>query len=119
MKHLIYLGICIAAQAVLADSFEREWASFDRDFERLNARAFRSDSTQKTQTKVAPRGEVQSASEAQVVESSSSNEKDVTEPLPEQEKLGYQIGDPKIRDKVLALYQRPDVVVKQFVIPFQ
>ena len=34
----------------------------------------------------------------------------------EADKLGYQINNPSMRDKVLELYRRPDIVVEQYVI---
>lgn len=34
----------------------------------------------------------------------------------EADKLGYQLNNPAMRDKVLELYRRPDIVVEQYVI---
>lgn len=34
----------------------------------------------------------------------------------EADKLGYQLNNTKVRDKILELYRRPDIVVEQYVI---
>ena len=38
MKYLILICVCSAVTTVLADSFNRDWAQFEKDFEHLNQR---------------------------------------------------------------------------------
>lgn len=116
MKYVISILIAFGLSSVRADSFDVDWAKFSTDFEALNSRT---DSTFRRCTK--KRSLQSAASKFDGYEDDGAHPEigtaDVTS-LRESDKLGYQISNPEIRQKVVDLYQRPDVVVQQYVIPF-
>ena len=116
MKYVISILIVFCLSSVRADSFDVDWAKFSSDFAALNNRngpAIRKVPKKPPSQLAAIKPDVQKGDDEQLeigtpVETS----------LRETDKLGYQISDPQIRQKVVDLYRRPDVVVKQYVIPF-
>lgn len=116
MKYVISILIVFSISSVRADSFDTDWAKFSSDFEALNYRngpAIRKVPKKPPSQLAAIKPDVQKGDDEQLeigtpVETS----------LRETDKLGYQVSDPQIRQKVVDLYRRPDVVVKQYVIPF-
>lgn len=124
MRYLIIL-LALLSGAVCAQesSFEREFAKFDKDFERLNHWKAETPASKKIKKPVtAPAAEADKA-EVQPLDAtteSAAPAKDPeakVEPLTQSDLLGPQIKDPVVRKKVQDLYKRPDVVVQQYVLP--
>lgn len=116
MKYVISILIAFGLSSARADSFDVDWAKFSTDFEALNSRT---DSTIGRATK--KRSLQPAASKFDGYEVDGTHPEigtSVETSLQESDKLGYQISHPEIRQKVLDLYRRPDVVVQQYVIPF-
>lgn len=116
MERLIPLLFSTLAATVLADSFETQWAGFEKDFEALNNRymlAPKNKSTKKVSMAIIDdeAGEIASVGPTAVQSES-------VMPLTEEEKLGYQVSDQKVREKIMNLYQKPNVVIQQYVVPF-
>ena len=117
MKYIVLTLIAFYMSSVHADAFDVEWAKFHKDFEALNQS--RPIPTSKEITKMLP-------SQAPLINQGIKdderetlvNDAPLEAPLKESDKLGYQITDQKMREKVLGLYRRPDVFVQQYVIPF-
>ena len=108
MRYLIILLAFLSGAVCAQEStFEREFAKFDKDFERLNhwkAEVQRLDATEPVAATPAPD-----------VPTKDPNAK--VEPLTQSDLIGHQIKDPVVRKKVQDLYKRPDVVVQQYVLP--
>lgn len=116
MKYVISILIVFSISSVRADSFDTDWAKFSSDFEALNYRS------SPTIRKVLKKPPSQLAAIKPDVQKGDDEQLEIDTPvessLRDSDKLGYQISDPQIRQKVVDLYRRPDVVVKQYVIPF-
>lgn len=116
MKRLVPLLLSTLAATVLADSFETQWASFEKDFEALNNRhmlAPKNKSTMKVSMTIIDdeAGEITSVGPI-------AGQSESVMPLTEEGKLGYQVSDQKVREKIMNLHQKPNVVIQQYVIPF-
>ncbi len=122
MKYALYLSLLFSVTTVHADSFDVEWAKFQKDFERLNQNqrvAISSRISNKplsiTKPVVSEPFEQNPSENQEAISTPRGNEEMV---LKESDKLGYQVTDPGVREKVMSLYKRPDVIVQQYVIPF-
>ncbi|MEN9880437.1 MAG: hypothetical protein RIQ55_1083 [Pseudomonadota bacterium] len=146
----LFLGFWVAlfgqAHAQTQDSFEREFAKFDKDFERLNNWKAETPASKKLKRAPAPvdgppasdagttpldagTSAADKADHAEKADSPPDNAQpahDKSSALPKgakverlarNERLGNQISDPEMRKKVQALYRRSDVVVQQYVLP--
>lgn len=98
----------LVSGSVLAD-FDSDFAQFDRDFARLNQVAM--------VKKVNKRPAVRAVDvEPEYVDTQKSeliqHEVDPTSP----DRLGHQIEDPVMRDKVISLYNKPEIKVYSYVL---
>ena len=117
MKYIVFALIAFYVSSVHADAFDVEWARFQKDFEALNqSRAIHSN--KKISRKPATQAPLMNQDIKVDEQEGSITDSSFESQLKESDKLGYQITDPKVREKVLGLYRRPDVVVQQYVIPF-
>lgn len=116
MKLLVPLFVLTLSATALADSFETQWASFQKDFEALNNRQMPEPIRKPTKKVSYP------VIDAAVTEipwpDVGGRQQEAVSALAEEDKLGYQVSDQKVREKILNLYERPNVVVQQYVIPF-
>jgi hypothetical protein len=129
MRYLmIFLTLFTGAVCAQESSFDREFAKFDKDFERLNHWKAETPASKRIKTQVkdqpAAKAEVQpldAGTEPADVskDNAETNQASKTkiEPLTHSDLLGPQINDPVVRKKVQDLYKRPDVVVQQYVLP--
>jgi hypothetical protein len=130
MRYLIILLAFLSGAVCAQEStFEREFAKFDKDFERLNHWKAETPASKKikkpadAQPANTDKAEVQrldatepvAATPAPDVPTKDPNAK--VEPLTQSDLIGHQIKDPVVRKKVQDLYKRPDVVVQQYVLP--
>lgn len=111
---ILWLAISAAAQA---DAFDIQWARFEQDFESLNSRSYQPNKP-KPSKKLAVEVSNDDADAAQELPEKNANITEAIRNLNEEDKLGYQVSDQKIREKILALYKKANVVVQQYVIPF-
>ena len=117
MKCIVLTLIAFHMSSVHADAFDVEWAKFQKDFEALNQ--CRPIPTSKKITRKLPSQTPLINQDIKGDEHENlMNDAPFETPLKESDKLGYQITDQKMREKVMSLYRRPDVVVQQYVIPF-
>ena len=139
MRYLaILLAFLSGAVCAQESTFEREFAKFDKDFERLNHWKAETPASKKikkqavTQPANTDKAEVQRLDANDPVATSPAHDtpsagappdspiKDPSakvEPLTQSDLIGHQIKDPVVRKKVQDLYKRPDVVVQQYVLP--
>ena len=117
MKCIVLTLIAFYMSSVHADAFDVEWARFHRDFEALN-QIRPIPSSKKNSRKPATQAPLMNQDIKVDEQEGSITDSPFESQLKESDKLGYQITDPKVREKVLGLYRRPDVVVQQYVIPF-
>lgn len=117
MKLIAFMTMLLFLSSVHADSFDVEWARFEKGFKQLNERQNLT-ATKKTPKKQLP---VIAISD----QASAFNEDNLQIPevnseivLKASDMLGYQVSDPVVREKIMKLYSRPDVIVQQYVIPF-
>ena len=111
---ILWLAISAAAQA---DAFDSEWARFEKDFESLNSRPYKANKS-KSLKKLGIESTNGDTVAVEERPEKRANITDATTNLNEEDKLGYQVTDPKVREKILALYKKANVVVQQYVIPF-
>ena len=125
------LGLSGMNQAAAQDStFDREFAKFDQDFERLGRWKTDTPASKKMKHKpatVLPPSESGTLPlDDAVPPAAKVSENDAGKGLPAGAKvealarsdlLGNQISDPVMRKKVQDLYRRDDVVVQQYVLP--
>ena len=124
MRYLIILMLFLSGAVCAQESnFDREFSRFDKDFERLNQWKAETP-TSKTIKKPATKTPVETdKAEVQPLDTSSEptappkDSASKVEPLSHSDLLGPQIKGPVVRKKVQDLYQRPDVVVQQYVLP--
>ena len=142
-KLLLLLALFCGFAKAQDNGFEREFSKFDKDFERLNNWKAETPASKKLKRAPAPAAAAPAAEPAvtplddgtttakQPAEPSEESAKPLqtssaTKKLPKGAKveklarsdlLGNQISDPEVRKKVQELYQRPDVVVQQYVLP--
>ena len=130
MRYLIILLAFLSGAVCAQEStFEREFAKFDKDFERLNHWKAETPASKKikkpadAQPANTDKAEVQRLDAAEPVAGTPAPDvptKDPNakvEPLTQSDLIGHQIKDPVVRKKVQDLYKRPDVVVQQYVLP--
>ena len=130
MRYLITLLAFLSGAVYAQEStFEREFAKFDKDFERLNHWKAETPASKKIKKPTATepantdKAEVQRLDAAEPVAATPAPDvptKDPNakvEPLTQSDLIGHQIKDPVVRKKVQDLYKRPDVVVQQYVLP--
>lgn len=130
MRYLIILLAFLSGAVCAQEStFEREFAKFDKDFERLNHWKAETPASKKIKKPAATepahtdKAEVQrlDATEPVVVtpapDAPTKDPNAKVEPLTQSDLIGHQIKDPVVRKKVQDLYKRPDVVVQQYVLP--
>ena len=146
MRYLTLLLALISGAVFAQDSaFEREFSKFDKDFERLNTWKAETPASKKLKRAPSVQPATQEGTTTPLEAESPATEStkkpaETSEPAgttdhrpPEQhtalpkgakverlahsERLGNQISDPAMRQKVQALYKRPDVVVQQYVLP--
>lgn len=119
MKIAIVLVAMLAASSAYAD-FDKEFASFDKDFARLDAMfAKKRPPKQVVVAKASGAEQALKMMDKDIVEPTSTraqlreqNEVDPKSP----DRVGYQIEDPVMREKVTKLYQKPDIRVYSYVL---
>lgn len=111
---ILWLAISAAAQA---DAFDSEWPRFAKDFESLNSRSYQSNKP-KPSKKLAVEASNDDTDAVQQLPERNVNITEAITNLNEEDKLGYQVSDQKVREMILALYKKANVVVQQYVIPF-
>jgi hypothetical protein len=117
MKLIAFMTMLLFISSVHADSFDVEWVRFEKDFKQLNERQ------NLTAIKKTPKKQLPAIATSD--QTSAFNQENLQIPqvnpeivLKESDKLGYQVSDPVVREKIMKLYSRPDVIVQQYVIPF-
>lgn len=102
MKKFIVIVLLVSTPA-LAD-FDSDFASFQKDFDRLNTMVV-SKKKQKPKTIMVQRGEIDNAMPDE-------HEVDPTSP----DRIGHQLENNAMREKVVALYEKPNIKVYSYVL---
>lgn len=103
MKKLIMIALMVSTP-VLAGDFDSEFAAFQKDFDRLNSMVVVK-KQRKPKTVVVQRNEIDN-------ETPDEHEVDPTSP----DRLGHQLENPAMREKVAALYEKPNIKVYSYVL---
>jgi hypothetical protein len=99
MKRLVAVLAMVTTNAMAID-FDSEWSKFDADFHRLRG------------TKVAMAKTMPVEPDSSILPSLNTKENVLEQVDPKSpDRLGYKLEDPKMRDKVVSLYKKPDTVV--------
>lgn len=121
-KTTVVIAAMLTSLPAYAD-FDKDFASFEKDFARLDAMFAKKKKKQPEQVVVAKAGGAEQALRLM--------DKDIVEPpksggarLREQnevdpkssERLGHQLDNPEMREKVAKLYQKPDIKVYSYVL---
>lgn len=104
MKKFIMIALLVSTPA-LAD-FDSDFVSFQKDFDRLNNMVVK----KKTKTKTVM---VKTADDRSLFDSTQDeHEVDPTSP----DRLGHQLENNAMREKIAALYEKPDIKVYSYVL---
>lgn len=117
MKAVLLVALAVAASPVYAD-FDKDFASFEKDFARLDSMFAKKKKKPPEQIVVAKASGAEQALKMMDRESVAAprlreqNEVDPKDP----ERLGHQLDNPEMREKVAALYQKPGIKVYSYVL---